>query len=228
VLLGAGAFAWSAASKAPPDDERLALQKPSPSPGKDQPTPGRDTPPKSDLEYAGVSLVGAGKVTVTHTGKHGVQLKLGEKTMPFKEYTIEKGVLLIGNGALPPGVAAAQAEYLVDIKELRSLRLEGNGNMEATGIATKQLSLEVVGNGDITLAGSADAATVSLTGTGNVRAAKAKLKQATVRHNGFGNIEVAVSSRLDVTMTGIGTVEYTGNPVVRRSVNGVGVVRQKK
>ena len=46
--------------------------------------------------------------------------------------------------------------------------------------------------------------------------------------NGAGSISVYASERLDASVSGIGSIDYSGNPAtVNRSVSGLGKISQK-
>jgi hypothetical protein len=196
--------------------------------GKDKATiPGKGKGAK-EVPFTAVALYGTGMVVVRHTGKHSVRIKVGDGSVPDRGARVEKGTLTLGLGALPAGVSPLEAEYLVEIKELKGLYLIGTGNMEATGVKTRALKVAVAGMGQVTVAGSADVLDLTLTGTGNFRGEGLRAKRATVQHKGIGDAVVYVSGRLDATVTGIGKVEYLGSPAVRRTVTGLGTVRPKR
>ncbi|MCL4262951.1 MAG: DUF2807 domain-containing protein [Anaerolineae bacterium] len=55
----------------------------------------------------------------------------------------------------------------------------------------------------------------------------ASATRSTIKSSGAGTAVVQVSDSLDVTIDGLGHVEYIGDPEVTQEINGVGSVRQR-
>ena len=79
----------------------------------------------------------------------------------------------------------------------------------------------------MTLAGTVDAQAVTISGTGDYNGEDLQSTTAEVTLDGAGNAVLRVSDRLDATVSGVGSVEYIGDPHVTKDINGVGSVEQR-
>jgi RNA polymerase sigma factor (sigma-70 family) len=184
--------------------------------------------------FSVISLTGAGRVTVKQTGKEAVSVK-GDKALAEKSIAkVEKDTLvLVGASSDPFGAggkkeAAGVVEFVVEVKELRGLILTGAGSMDVKQLKTKELTVNVSGSGDLSLAGKADALQVTVTGAGNVLAGELTTGRTTIQHLGNGKAVVNATKQLEVSIIGNGSVEYLGSPQVRKSVLGLGSVTKKR
>lgn len=105
------------------------------------------------------------------------------------------------------------------------VRIDGavNGNLRL-----KARSVEVVSNGGsvFDLSGVTDRLTVKVAGAGHVNARELTAKNVTFSVEGVGFGSVHASGDLDVKIEGVGKVTYSGNPKVKRLVEGLGSVVQ--
>lgn len=92
----------------------------------------------------------------------------------------------------------------------------------------KNLEVEISGGGELTLSGEADEAHFKISGAGDIDAMELEVKEASIDVTGAGEVEIAVSDKLDVDVTGAGDVKYKGDPVITKSISGAGEVKQVK
>jgi hypothetical protein len=64
----------------------------------------------------------------------------------------------------------------------------------------------------------------TLGGAGELSLADLTADHAAVRLSGLGKAEVNVTGELDATVSGVGSIEYHGQPTVRRHISGLGDV----
>jgi hypothetical protein len=69
--------------------------------------------------------------------------------------------------------------------------------------------------------------TVINTGVGNFNGSNYQVKNATVSVTTPGTIRIWATDELDVTVSGIGTVYYHGNPNIRQSITGLGKINRE-
>ena len=86
-------------------------------------------------------------------------------------------------------------------------------------------SINLVGTGNITLHGEKqNTLNINVVGTGNVKAFDQEVDNCVINSTGTGNCEVWVNQNLSVTLTGIGSVYYKGNPSISQSIIGLGKI----
>ena len=131
----------------------------------------------------------------------------------------------------------------VQMRRLTRLTLSGTGDVHAAGrVAAEQLAIsisgaglvrfddlkvdqlrfEVSGAGDGQLAGRVDELKLSISGKGKVQADQLRAGVAIVGISGVANARLWVIDELRLGITGVGHVDYWGEPaVVKRSTSGL-------
>jgi hypothetical protein len=126
--------------------------------------------------------------------------------------------------------------------ELLSVKVEGNGEVKATGLqasnarvsivgggevavqATEELAgpdrvdIDIRGNGTTTVAGRVEGLAVRIEGYGVVKAADLEVSNAKVRIIGAGDVALHAKEELDVSIQGSGSVRYKGDPKVTKDI----------
>ncbi len=111
----------------------------------------------------------------------------------------------------------------ITIPEIRNLTITGAGDVIAQNDLTlNEVNLTLTGAGSFMLLGTASTLNITLTGAGNVSAFGLMADSCNVVITGAGNAEVFVINELDVTISGVGSVYYKGDPVINSSITGVG------
>ncbi len=95
----------------------------------------------------------------------------------------------------------------VQLPELRSLDLNGVGEVKISD-------------------GSATDLSISLSGVGNIEARNYQIENVTIRHSGVGEATIWATNSLSGTLSGVGEIRYKGNPEVSVKVSGVGKVKK--
>ena len=102
------------------------------------------------------------------------------------------------------------------------INLSGAGKLDLM-IDAERISLDVSGATLVYLEGAAQSLEVNLSGAGSLEAAELEVEDCLARISGVGKILVNVSGTLDAEVSGLGKVEYVGEPEsVKGDVSGVG------
>jgi hypothetical protein len=88
-----------------------------------------------------------------------------------------------------------------------------------------QVHLSIGGSGIIEMAGSAESATISIGGSGKVKAEGLRAKSCKVSIGGAGNAYVEATEELSVSIGGSGSVHYKGQPRIKSSIAGSGKLK---
>jgi hypothetical protein len=136
-----------------------------------------------------------------------------------------------------------RTRMVVVAKDLRSIKVSGAANflapetlrltqlqVDISGAAvarfdklhTERLVFAVSGAGDGYFTGHAQIVTVNITGKGDFYGADLESQQAKVNISGLGKARLWVHKTLDANISGIGTIEYFGTPVVHQKNTGMG------
>lgn len=177
--------------------------------------------------FDGVTITGAGNVLIDQSGTESLTLTTDDNLLQYIKTEVRGGKLVI---EFTRGVVFGKVQELtfkVGAKNLNSLQVDGATNVEGKNIATENLSVKLNGAGAITLSGKATAQDVALDGVGAYNGAELASQRAKVAQNGAGSAVVRVSDKLDAIISGLGSIEYIGNPQVTKNVSGVGTVQQR-
>lgn len=103
--------------------------------------------------------------------------------------------------------------------------VSGSGNITVSQLKTDYIDANVSGSGNITVvAGTANEEHTRISGSGNIDLLNVPVTNATTNTSGSGNTQLNVSQRLDVTISGSGSVFYLGRPVISTHISGSGKV----
>jgi len=101
-----------------------------------------------------------------------------------------------------------------------SLNITGAANSKAE-LNVDSLSVRLTGAGDIELFGRADVAKIDIAGAGKLDALDLLTRSTHINFSGVSTVRVNCSDNLCVVGGGVGSVEYTGSPVIDISRGGL-------
>jgi hypothetical protein len=173
--------------------------------------------------FNALRVSGAYDLTVTLGEDESLTLSGDDNLLPLIETSVEGGVLIVKNRkSISPKLPL---RLTISAKALRELKVSGSLRGSVTGLDTDVFGLVASGSCRLTLAGRADALTMSVSGSGSLDAAGLRAKVATVKISGSGDADVEVSESLSVKISGSGKVRYGGEPKnVDRDISGSGSV----
>jgi hypothetical protein len=113
----------------------------------------------------------------------------------------------------------------VRVPSLESLGLRGAGNIFATGVNSRTLSVALPGSGNIEATGTTTKLDVRISGNGTAVLRRLVARDAKAELSGDGTIMLTATRSLTANVSGSGSVLYAGNPPhVTRSVTGNGTI----
>lgn len=177
--------------------------------------------------FSSISSKSIGRVMIQQTGKESLTISADDNILPLLESRVVDNILYLTIAKDTHMNPTKPIEFVVEVKSLENLNIDGVGSIEAKDIQGEKLSVSLDGVGSMTIAGNVDVLNLSLSGVGSFNGEEFRTKQATVRHDGVGSAVVNVSEQLDVTLSGVGSVEYIGSPQVRESKKGLGSVKKR-
>ncbi len=107
------------------------------------------------------------------------------------------------------------------------LEIEINGASSAKlELTANKLSVDNSGASSISLKGSAKELNIDISGAGSVNAVDLKALEARIDISGVGTGKVFVQDKLNVSISGIGSVKYKGDPTVTSDISFLGVLKK--
>ena len=109
-----------------------------------------------------------------------------------------------------------------------TLKVNNAGKMDFTGFAGKDVNVTMTSTGAITMAGTARNVNITASNASKFDALNLAAEKAKVVNNGTGDLGVAASAGLDVTITSSGSVMFKGDLKISFTSNGSGQLIKKK
>jgi hypothetical protein len=171
-----------------------------------------------ELEY--------GRLTIEQTGTESLTVTADDNILPLLTTDVKGGTLTLSvvNGT---NYSGAEPVYVVTVAALRSVELDGSGEIQASKLDGETLSVAISGSGSAKLAGRATELTLSIEGSGSIDATQLRAKRAKAEISGSGSLTVNASDELDADISGAGTIWYLGSPKVKSDVSGSGSIERK-
>ena len=170
-----------------------------------------------------------GNLTITQGTEEELTVNADEKLLPIITSTVNNGTLtLTMNGSFKADLSkGVNIDLDLKVKQLDTLNLKGAGNIKVLNLNVSKLTVAMSGAGSVNIAGKVAEQDISLDGAGSYDSVNTKSQNAMVHLSGVGSVKVRVSSVLDATMSGLGSIEYIGNPTtLNKHISGFGQVKQ--
>jgi Putative auto-transporter adhesin, head GIN domain len=163
----------------------------------------------------------APRVGATHT----LSLRGGEHVLEQLDTTVRDGTLILDpqDGGLNDD---HEVEATITVPRLRAVEASGAGDIQLVDVDSDALELRNTGASDFTASGWVDRLSAIVEGAGELDLANLEARDAAVRIEGVGDAEVTVWGELHATVTGVGDIEYRGDPTLRSDDEGIGEVRR--
>jgi hypothetical protein len=127
---------------------------------------------------------------------------------------------LPGEGHLRNGLAVT-----IVAPQIQGLDIESAADIDLAGLDQDSFSLKAGGAVELVAAGRVDTLDLIADGAGELDLARVAAKDAKVRINGVGEIDLAATGNVDIAINGAGTATLHKKPAtVKRRINGVGEI----
>lgn len=199
-------------------------------------------------DFDALELAGVGTVALVQGDAEALTIEAEDNILPEIEAVVEGRRLTLGfkRGGLRAPQPTRPIRFSVTMKDVRGLAVSGAGAIAAETLATDRLDLRVSGSGTIALgrlaaedvtaglsgsgsiviAGQVGRQALTISGSGSYQAGGLASRETAVTISGAGGATVAAADTLVARISGIGNVEYTGDPRVTQEITGVGRLRR--
>jgi hypothetical protein len=125
------------------------------------------------------------------------------------------------------GTSKIGHEGIIEIDEL-DINLSGAGAIELD-INTRLVKVEMSGAGVIILSGITERQESHISGAGGLMAEDLKSRECEIHLGGIGGANVYVTEKLEASITGIGGIQYAGNPqLIEKQITGLGKITRNE
>jgi len=187
-----------------------------------------------------VDLRTGGDLTITTSATPKLTITAGRTTLRYLTSTLQDGTVVLGSRS--GHVASGDIHYVLTLPSLDGVVIAGSGSAHGTvvadgtftvtvsgsgsaavdGLVATAVTVRLSGSGDIRLAGTTDAQSVELDGSGTYLGGDLTSQTSDVHIDGSGNAHVNAINRLDAQINGSGNINYTGTPALSTQISGNG------
>jgi hypothetical protein len=175
-----------------------------------------------------VTFSGIGDLTIQQGAAPALVIEAEDNVIP-EIITEQAGRTLTIRYAERNGVARVRPtrniHLTLTVTDLSQITLSGAGNVQLEALAAGDLEAVLSGAGNLEAAGTAQHLNLVLSGAGSFGGADLQAQTADVTLSGVGNAVVWATERLHATVSGVGWVNYYGDPQVTKDGGGLGTVR---
>lgn len=175
-----------------------------------------------------VSVVGAGRLSLSQTGSESLLVEAGEEIMQYITTEVRGNTLVLEFD--PPNNFSFFGDtihYTLTVDKIVGLEISGSGEIFTETISTEALNMEISGSGEIQVSGTATDQSMQIDGSGEIDGEDLSGNNGMVSIDGSGKVTIWVSGSLDVDISGSGTVNYYGEPSTNLSISGSGKINNR-
>ena len=182
---------------------------------------------KRDLKsFNAIDTTGAYEIDVTCQKPASFEIEADDNILPLIKTEVRDGILFVSNDQ--PYHSSKPAVLRIVLPDLNSVSSHGAGEIKIADARSNDLRIESTGAASVVASGTATSVRISSSGAGKIDTSNLRAEKARVDVNGASSIDVYASEQLDVSVSGVGNVSYSGNPkVVNKHVSGIGSVSPK-
>jgi hypothetical protein len=120
------------------------------------------------------------------------------------------------------GAGDAKIKGVINTEDF-NLDVSGAGDIDIDELNANNLTTTLSGAGDLTVSnGKVNIADMKISGLGDINAKRLDCNTVNASVSGAGDMDISVTEKLDVHISGLGDVTYKGNPAVTSSISGAG------
>lgn len=176
--------------------------------------------------FTAIEVKCAGTINVTAQGKPGLAISGDDNIVPLIKTEVRDNTLYIT--AEKDYDPKNKMEINVSTPDLAKFVFAGAGEATLSNIKNNQLEVVASGAGEVKASGETKEADITLSGAGRVDTRDLRAEKAKATSKGVGEMDVYASEQLDASTSGVGVINYYGNPkTVNKHAGGIGAINQK-
>ena len=183
---------------------------------------------KRDLPaFKAIDTTGAYGVDVQCQKPASFEIEADDNILPLIKTEVRDGVLYVNSEQRYN--SAKVVALRISLPELKSISSRGAGDISIHDAGSDDLNIESTGAASIKATGKVKKAAISSTGAGDIDSSRLQAEEVKVNVTGAASVSVYASEHLDVSVSGAGSVSYSGDPkTVNKSVSGLGSVNKRE
>ncbi|MCY7284002.1 MAG: DUF2807 domain-containing protein [Cyanobacteria bacterium CAN_BIN43] len=168
----------------------------------------------------------AGAIEVRSQGQESPEISGDDNIIPFITTEVKNGTLYV---RATKGYSPEQKlQIRVSTPNVKRFVFDGVGEANLSNIKNDRLEIVVSGVGSLRAAGETKELDITLSGIGSVDAKNLRAVNAKVNSTAIGSVDLYATGQLDIKASGLGEINYYGNPkIVNRQTEGIGKINQR-
>ena len=176
--------------------------------------------------FRAIDTTGAYEIEIACQQPASFEIETDDNILPLIKTEVRDGVLYVANDE--PYRASRGVQLRINLAELTQVSSRGAGEIKVDNASGDTLKFDSTGAASITAAGKVNSIIISSTGAGRVDTSKLVAEKAQVTTTGAASVDVYASVQLDVTISGAGSVNYSGHPAtINKHITGFGSLNSK-
>jgi len=187
----------------------------------------RKTEKRELASFTAIDASGAYDIEVNSQKTASFEIEGDDNILPLIKTEVRNGVLLVRSDERYSSSKSIQLR--ISMPDLTSMSIHGAGEVKIADVNNDHLKIDSTGAASITAAGKSKSIEISSSGAGDINAGALQAQKVSIHASGAASIDVFASDQLDVSLSGVGSVTYRGNPkVVNKNVSGLGSINKKE
>ncbi len=177
-------------------------------------------------EFDQLEFSGAGTLEITIGPLQPLEITADDNILPLLSTEVRNRRLYIkpDRGISPETPVVIKAT----VPDMRDLLCSGACSVAIEKLKNEHLSVDLGGTGTIVVSGETAKLVLVVAGAGSVDCSRLMADNVNVDLSGVGSASVHAVKELDVTIAGVGTVEYSGDPKVTKQIRGIGALTKRE
>jgi hypothetical protein len=176
--------------------------------------------------FSRVDLAGSSDVTVHAGAVQSVVVHADDNLLGQVTTQVHAGTLVIGTRGSFTTSSPMTVE--ISVPSLQALALSGSGALTASSIQGPRVSVRLSGSGVVRASGTVTRLDVLLGGSGDAELGQLAAREVHAVLSGSGRILTHATDTLQASVSGSGTIVYSGNPAhVTTSITGSGAITRQ-
>lgn len=187
---------------------------------------------------------GIGKIIIVQGEETSLEVEAESNVIDALKINTSAGRLEIGfKSRFINVIPTKDIVFHLKVKDLKKINLSGAGIIECDNLNVESLSVDssgvgsikinitasdleigISGAGKVNLSGEVDTQQLNISGVGSYDAKELVSKDCEISISGAGRAVVNATQTLDIEMSGVGKVDYVGNPSITQNVSGAGSI----
>lgn len=181
---------------------------------------------RSVAPFTALDISCAGSIQVLAQGQESVEISGDDNIVGLITTEVKNDTLYIKTAKEYD--AKSKLQIKISIPDLKKFVFAGAGEGKLDNIKNNRIEIAMTGAGSLEISGETKEAELTLSGAGSVNAKDLHALTAKVTSTGVGQVEVYATEQLDAKATGVGEINYYGNPkVVNKDAKGMGGIHAK-